>query len=107
MKTFVVSYGFTDFVERDGKILQIDRFVHASNMINQRGVESSLSDAADRGHRAARPGGEALRGGRSVEGLQARVARPPRRRRRSLEAALARSRRIPSSWTPTATATPA
>ncbi len=46
MKTFVISYGFTDFVERDGKILQIDRFVHASNKINQRGVESSFSDAA-------------------------------------------------------------
>ncbi len=46
MKTFVVSYGFTDFVERDGKILQIDRFVHASNRINQRGVESSFPDAA-------------------------------------------------------------
>jgi hypothetical protein len=46
MKTFVVSYGFTDFVEKDGKILQIDRFVHASNKINQRGVESSFPDAA-------------------------------------------------------------
>ena len=46
MKTFVISYGFTDFVERDGKIFQIDRFVHASNKINQRGVESSFSDAA-------------------------------------------------------------
>ncbi len=46
MKTFVISYGFTDFIERDGKILQIDRFVHASNKINQRGVESSFSDEA-------------------------------------------------------------
>lgn len=46
MKTFVISYGFTDFIERDGKILQIDRFVHAANKINQRGVESSFSDAA-------------------------------------------------------------
>jgi len=46
MKTLVVSYGFTDFVERDGKILQIDRFVHASHKINQRGVESSFPDAA-------------------------------------------------------------
>lgn len=45
IETFVISYGFTDFVERDGKILQ-DRFVHASNKINQRGVESSFSDAA-------------------------------------------------------------
>ena len=46
MKTFVVSYGFTDFVEKDGKILQIDRFVHASHKINQRGVESSFPDTA-------------------------------------------------------------
>lgn len=46
MKTFVISYGFTDFVERDGKIFQIDRFVHAASKINQRGVESSFSDAA-------------------------------------------------------------
>lgn len=46
MKTFVVSYGFTDFVERDGRILEIDRFVHASHKINQRGVVSSFPDAA-------------------------------------------------------------
>jgi len=46
MKTFVISYGFTDFVERDGKIFQIDSFVHASSKINQRGVESIFSDAA-------------------------------------------------------------
>lgn len=44
MKTFVISYGFTDFVERDGRILQIDRFVHASHKINQVGVESSFPD---------------------------------------------------------------
>jgi len=46
MKTFVVSYGFTDFVERDGKIFQIDRFVHATSTINQRGVQSFFSDEA-------------------------------------------------------------
>ena len=46
MKTFVISYGFTDFIERDGKIFQIDRFVHASNKINQRDVESFFSDDA-------------------------------------------------------------
>ena len=46
MKTFVVSYGFTDFVEQGPKILQMDRFVHASYKINQRGVESSFPDAA-------------------------------------------------------------
>jgi hypothetical protein len=46
MKTFVVSYGFTDFVERDGKLLQVDRFVHASHKINQVGIESSFPDAA-------------------------------------------------------------
>ncbi len=46
MKTFVVSYGFTDFVEREGKIFQTDRFVHASHKINQRGVGSSFPDEA-------------------------------------------------------------
>jgi hypothetical protein len=46
MKTFVVSYGFTDFVERDGRIFQIDRFVHATHKINQKGVESVFPDAA-------------------------------------------------------------
>ncbi len=46
MKTFVISYGFTDFIEQDGKILQIDRFVHAANKINQRGVTSTFSDEA-------------------------------------------------------------
>lgn len=46
MKTFVISYGFTDFVERDGKILQIDRFVHAASKINQKGVKSSFPDEA-------------------------------------------------------------
>jgi hypothetical protein len=46
MRTFVVSYGFTDFMERDGKILEIDRFVRASQMINQKGVKSSFSDEA-------------------------------------------------------------
>ena len=46
MKTFVISYGFTDFIEQDGKILQIDRFVHAASKINQRGVETIFSDAA-------------------------------------------------------------
>jgi hypothetical protein len=46
MKTFVISYGFTDFIERDGKILQIDSFVHAASKINQQGIESTFSDAA-------------------------------------------------------------
>lgn len=46
MRTFVISYGFTDFIEQDGKILQIDRFVHASSKINQRSVTSTFSDEA-------------------------------------------------------------
>lgn len=44
MKTFVVSYGITEFFVRDGELYQKDSFCRASHIINQRGVESSFSD---------------------------------------------------------------
>ena len=38
MRTFVVSYGFTDFLIEDGKLLQVDRFCHAEQKLNQKNV---------------------------------------------------------------------
>ena len=46
MRTFVVSYGFTEFVEEDGQLVQIDDFCFAEYALNQRNVETSFSDQA-------------------------------------------------------------
>ncbi len=46
MKTFVISYGFTDFRIEDGKLFQIDRFCHAEQKLNQRNVTPVFSDQA-------------------------------------------------------------
>jgi hypothetical protein len=46
MRTFTVSYGFTDFVLEAGKLLQIDRFCHAEQKLNQNNVTVTFSDAA-------------------------------------------------------------
>ena len=44
MRTFIISYGFTDFYFEDGKLMQKDSFVRASQKINQAMVESKFSD---------------------------------------------------------------
>ena len=46
MRTFIISYGFTDFHIENGKLIESDRFCHAQQVINQKGVTSSLSDLA-------------------------------------------------------------
>ena len=46
MRTFIVSYGFTDFYLDNGKLMESDRFCHAEHKINQKGVKSTFSDAA-------------------------------------------------------------
>lgn len=46
MKTFIISYGFTDFRIEDGTLLQIDRFCHAEQKLNQKNVTSVFSDEA-------------------------------------------------------------
>lgn len=47
MFTFIISYGFTDFHMNDeGDLIQTNRFVKASHKINQKMVQSSLSDDA-------------------------------------------------------------
>lgn len=46
MRTFVVSYGFTDFEVRDGRLFQTDSFCHAEHKINQKGIRSTFQDAS-------------------------------------------------------------
>jgi hypothetical protein len=46
MRTFVVSYGFTDFAKVGNKLIEYDRFCHAEHKINQEGVTTSFNDAA-------------------------------------------------------------
>ncbi len=48
MLTFVVSYGFTEFRIRNGRLLQIDSFCHAQQILNRMGSEAVFSDAATR-----------------------------------------------------------
>ena len=48
MRTFVVSYGFTEFRIVDGELIESDRFCHAEHRINRAGMQSSLSDRATR-----------------------------------------------------------
>lgn len=46
MKTFIISYGFTTFHLENGKLIQSDRFVRASQKINQKNINSEFSDEA-------------------------------------------------------------
>jgi hypothetical protein len=48
MRTFTVSYGFTDFRIEDGRLFQIDRFCHAEQKLNQKNVTVRFSDEATR-----------------------------------------------------------
>ncbi|MEM5948545.1 hypothetical protein WKV44_08305 [Spirochaetia bacterium 38H-sp] len=44
MRTFIVSYGFTDFYIKDDKLYQKDRFIHAKQILNQHFTTSQMSD---------------------------------------------------------------
>lgn len=44
MRTFIVSYGFTDFFVEGGRLFQTDRFVHAEQILNQKNTTSMLDD---------------------------------------------------------------
>lgn len=44
MKTFVISYGFTDFFVEEGKLFQVDIFCHAEQKINQKFVKTNFQD---------------------------------------------------------------
>jgi len=46
MRTFIISYGFTDFYLEDGKLIQSDRFVHAEQKLSRKNASSGISDAA-------------------------------------------------------------
>ena len=46
MRTFIISYGFTDFLLEEGKLMQSDRFVHAEQKLSRKNAESLFSDEA-------------------------------------------------------------
>ena len=46
MRTFIVSYGFTDFFLDSGKLMQMDRFVHAEQKLSRKNASSVFSDEA-------------------------------------------------------------
>lgn len=46
MRTFIISYGFTDFYMEDGKLMQSDKFTHAVQKLSRKNASSSLSEAA-------------------------------------------------------------
>ena len=46
MRTFIISYGFTDFYLENGKLMQSDRFVHAEQILSKKNAKSIFSDEA-------------------------------------------------------------
>ena len=46
MRTFIISYGFTDFYMEDGKLIQSDKFVHAEQKLSRKNASSGISDEA-------------------------------------------------------------
>lgn len=48
MRSFIISYGFTDYYLEDGMLIQSDRFVHAEQKLSRKNAESIFSDEAVR-----------------------------------------------------------
>lgn len=46
MRTFIISYGFTDFYLEDGKLMQSDHFVHAQQKLSKKNANSGISNEA-------------------------------------------------------------
>jgi hypothetical protein len=46
MRTFIISYGFTDFYLEEGKLMQSDRFVHAEQKLSRKNAQSVFNDEA-------------------------------------------------------------
>jgi len=46
MRTFIVSYGFTDFYLDDGRLMQSDQFVHAEQKLSRKNAKSVFKDEA-------------------------------------------------------------
>lgn len=46
MRSFIISYGFTDFYMEEGKLMQSDRFVHAEQKLSRKNASSVFSEKA-------------------------------------------------------------
>lgn len=46
MRTFIISYGFTDFYLEEGKLMQSDRFVHSEQKLSRKNSKSVFKDEA-------------------------------------------------------------
>ncbi len=46
MRTFIISYGFTDFYFAEGRLMQSDRFVHAEQKLSRKNARSVFNDEA-------------------------------------------------------------
>ena len=46
MRTFIISYGFTDFYLEEGRLMQSDRFVHAEQKLSRKNSKSVFKDEA-------------------------------------------------------------
>jgi len=46
MRTFKISYGFTDFYLEEGRLMQSDRFVHAEQKLSRKNAKSAFSNEA-------------------------------------------------------------
>jgi hypothetical protein len=46
MRSFIISYGFTDFLVEHGQLIEEDRFCHAEHRLNSSLVKTEFSDAA-------------------------------------------------------------
>jgi len=46
MRTFIISYGFTDFYVEKGKLIESDRFVHSEQKLSRKNAKSVFKDEA-------------------------------------------------------------
>lgn len=46
VRSYIITYGFTDFYIEDGELYESDIFLHAENTLNQSNVKSRMSDEA-------------------------------------------------------------
>jgi hypothetical protein len=46
MRTFIISYGFTDFSLEEGRLMQSDRFVHSEQKLSRKNAVSVFKDEA-------------------------------------------------------------
>jgi hypothetical protein len=46
MRSFIISYGFTDFYLEEDRLMQSDRFVHAEQKLSKKNAKSVFSDKA-------------------------------------------------------------